>query len=49
MLQVKRCCFRKSRRKDLLLLTIHVGQQDSLTETIETSAASGVEFGDGKN
>ena len=49
MLQVKRCCFRKSRRKDLLLLIIHVGQRDSLAQTIETSAASGVEFGNGKN
>jgi Pyridine nucleotide-disulphide oxidoreductase len=28
MLQVKRCCFRKSWRKDFMLLTIHFGQQE---------------------
>jgi hypothetical protein len=49
MRQVERCCFRKSPRKDLLFLIIHVGQQNSLTQTIETAAASGVEFGNGKN
>jgi len=45
----ERCCFRKSPRKELLFLMIHVGQQDSLTQIIDTAAASGVEFGNGKN
>ena len=49
MQQVERCCFRESRRKDLLLLILKVGQQDSLAQTIDTAAASGVEFGNGKN
>jgi len=49
MRQVERCCFSKSPRKGLLFLMIHVGQQDSLTQTIETAAASGVEFGNGEN
>ena len=49
MRQVERRCFRKSPRKELLLLIIHVGQQDSLAQIIETAAASGVEFSNGKN
>ena len=49
MRQVERCCFRKSLRKELLFLMIHVGQQDSLIQIIETAAASGVELGNGKN
>jgi len=49
MLQVKLCCLRKSRRKDLVLLINHVGQQDSLAQNIETSVALGVQFGNGKN
>jgi len=49
MRQVERCCFRKSPRKELLFLMIHVGQQDSLAQIIDTAAASGVEFGNGKN
>jgi hypothetical protein len=49
MLQVKRCCFRKSRRKDSLLLIVHVGQRDLLAQAIETGAASGEEFGNGKS
>ena len=49
MRQVERCCFRKSPRKELLFLMIHVGQQDSLTETIEAALTSGGEFGNGKN
>jgi hypothetical protein len=49
MRQVERYCFRKSPRKELLFLMIHVGQQDSLTQIIDTAAASGVEFGNGKN
>jgi hypothetical protein len=32
-----------------LLLILEVGQHDSLPQTIETAAASGVEFGNGKN
>jgi hypothetical protein len=49
MRQVERCCFRKSPRKELLFLMIHGGQQDSLAQTIETAAASGVEFSNGEN
>jgi hypothetical protein len=50
MRQVERCCFiTKSARKELLCLMIHVGQQDSLTQIIDTAATSGVEFGNGKN
>jgi len=49
MRQVERGCFRKSPRKELLFLMIHVGQQDSLTQIIDTAAASGVEFDNGKN
>ena len=49
MRQVERCCIRKNPRKELLFLMIHVGQQDSLTQIIDTAAASGVEFGNGKN
>ena len=49
MRQVERCCFRKSPRKELLFPMIHVGQQDSLTQIIDTAAVSGVEFGNGKN
>jgi hypothetical protein len=49
MRRVERCCFRKSPRKELLFLMIHVGQQDSLTQIIGTAAASGVEFNNGKN
>ena len=49
MRQVERCCFRKSPRKELLSLMIDVSQQDSLTQIIDTAAASGVEFNNGKN
>jgi hypothetical protein len=49
MRQVERCCFRKSPRKELLFLMIHVGQQDSLTQIIDTAAASGMELDNGKN
>jgi hypothetical protein len=49
MQQVERCCSRKNRRNDLLLLIIHVGQQDSVAQTMETGAASGEEFGNGKS
>jgi hypothetical protein len=49
MRQVERCCFRKRLPDDSLFLIIHVGQQDSLTQIIDTAAASGVEFGNGKN
>jgi len=48
MRQVERCCFRKSPRKELFPM-IHIGQQDSLTQIIDTAAVSGVEFGNGKN
>jgi len=49
MRQVERCCFRKSPRKELLFLMIHVGQQYSLTQIIDAAAASGMELGNGKN
>jgi hypothetical protein len=49
MPQVERCCFRKRPPDDSLFLIIHVGQQDSLTETIEAALTSGGEFGNGKN
>ena len=49
MRQVERCCCRKSPRKELLFLMIHVSQQDSLTQIIDTAAASGVEFSNGEN
>jgi len=49
MRQLERCCFRKSPRNELLFLMIHVGQQDSLAQNIDTAAASGGEFGNGKN
>ena len=49
MRRVELCCFRKSPRKELLFLMIHVGQQDSLTQIIDAAAASGVEFDNGKH
>ena len=49
MRQVERCCFTKSARKELLFLMIHVGQQDSLTQIIDTALTSGGESGNGKN
>jgi hypothetical protein len=36
-------------QSDLLLLILQVGKQDSLAQTIETAAASGEEFVNGKN
>jgi hypothetical protein len=49
MPQAERYCFRKSPPDDSLFLIIHVGQQDSLTETIEAALTSGVEFSNGEN
>jgi len=49
MPEAERCCFKKRPPDDSLFLIIHVGQQDSLTETIEAALTSGGEFGNGKN
>jgi hypothetical protein len=49
MRRVERYCFRKSPPDDSLFLIIHVGQQDSPTETIEAALTSGGEFGKGTN
>jgi hypothetical protein len=41
--------FQEKPAKGVVVSDDHVGQQDSLTQIIDTAAASGVEIGNGKN